>query len=302
MLFAGGSSEKKSPSAKKALKDGITVASDKGYKSEYPQQFELAEFEKAAGKKLKFNGNPMFSSMESVEKRLPEEPLIALPYKAIGEYGGTYRGLSRAPESGTSGMLSTRHVNLVRMSDDLATIVPNIAKSWEWNSDFTELTFKLRKGHKWSDGQPFTSEDIDFWWNDIKMNKDITPKLKSRWMFGGEAMRVKAVDETTVKFSFAVPSPGAILTFATLYVQPFQPKHVLKQFHAKYNSNADKEAKNMIFQTGRQDSVFTTMTGKIHIILFQVQNQLRFLLLNHMFCIRKQQNTESLKLIPISIL
>ena len=247
MLFAGGSSEKKSSGAKKALKDGITVASDKGYKGEYPQQFELAEFEKATGKKLEFKSNPIFSSMESVEKRLPEDPLVAMPYDAIGEYGGTYRGLSRAPESGTSGVLSTRHVNLVRMSDDLSTIVPNIAKSWEWNYDFTELTFKLRKGHKWSDGHPFTSEDIDFWWNDIKMNKDITPKLKSRWMFGGEPMKVEAADETTVKFIFAVPSPGAILTFATLYVQPFQPKHVLKQFHAKYNPEADKNARKYDF-------------------------------------------------------
>ena len=45
-------------------------------------------------------------------------------------------------------MLSTRHVNLVRFADDLSTIVPNVAKSFEWNDDFTTLTFNLRKGHK----------------------------------------------------------------------------------------------------------------------------------------------------------
>ena len=42
-----------------------------------------------------------------------------------------------------------------RFADDLSTIVPNVAKSFEWNDDFTTLTFTLRKGHKWSNGEPF---------------------------------------------------------------------------------------------------------------------------------------------------
>lgn len=248
LLFAAGNQEEtKDAVPSKSFKDGITVAAHKGYQSEYPQQFELKEFEQVTGKSLAFKSNPIFSSMESVEQRLPDEPLVAMPYESIGQYGGTYRGLSRAPESGTSGVLSSRHVNLVRMSDDLKTIVPNIARDWEWNSDFTEITFRLRKGHKWSDGQPFTAEDIDFWWNDIKMNKDLNPKVRERWKFGGEPMTVKVVDETTVKFSFAVPSPGFILTFATLYIQPFQPKHALMEFHAKYNPEADKNARDMGF-------------------------------------------------------
>ena len=63
--------------------------------------------------------------------------------------------MSNATEAGTSDFLAIRHVNLVRYSDDLQTIVPNVAKGWEWNDDFTQLTFFLRKGHKWSDGHPF---------------------------------------------------------------------------------------------------------------------------------------------------
>ena len=42
-------------------------------------------------------------------------------------------------------MLSTRHVNLVRFADDLSTIVPNVAKDYEWNDDFTTLTLCLEK-------------------------------------------------------------------------------------------------------------------------------------------------------------
>ena len=53
--------------------------------------------------------------------------------------------LSNATEAGTSDLLSTRHVNFVRYADDLTNIVPNVAKAWKWNDDFTQLTFHLRK-------------------------------------------------------------------------------------------------------------------------------------------------------------
>jgi len=141
-----------------------TLADMKGVKDgKYPQQYELAEFEKLAGCKMTFQGNPDIarlngkirgnpSSVPSVANRLPSEPLVYAPYESIGKYGGTLDVLSNATEAGTSDFLSVRHVNLVRFSDDLQTIVPNIAKDWKWNSDFTQLTFYLRKGHKWSDG------------------------------------------------------------------------------------------------------------------------------------------------------
>ena len=79
--------------------------------------------------------------------RRPAEPLVTVPYDRIGRYGGTLDVLSNATKAGTSDFLSVRHVNLVRCSDDLSTIVPNVAKGWDWNDDFTELTFYLRKGH-----------------------------------------------------------------------------------------------------------------------------------------------------------
>src|SRR6266545_3680502 len=85
--------------------------------------------------------------------------------------------------------------------------VPNMAKAFEWNSDYTELTVTLRKGHKWSDGKPFTSDDIVFWWNDIVLNKDLYPDVPSYWIYGGEPMKVEKVDDVTVKFKFAAPSP-----------------------------------------------------------------------------------------------
>ncbi|MBA7701548.1 hypothetical protein ES703_110288 [subsurface metagenome] len=154
------------------------MANPRGFKIKWPQQFELDEYEEQLDRKLTFSENPVFAAkvktgeLKPVEQRLPEEPLVVMPYDGIGKYGGTLRGLCIKLESGTSEFVSWRLVNLVRLSDDLHTIVPNAARSWEWNDDFTEITFKLRKGHKWSDGEPFTSADVAFWIDDIVNNKD----------------------------------------------------------------------------------------------------------------------------------
>jgi peptide/nickel transport system substrate-binding protein len=230
-----------------------TVADPMGLTSEFPQQFELAEFESAAGCTLTFSENPAIADLNAriagnptdlpaVAERLPAEPLVVAPYEQIGTYGGTLDGLSNATEAGTSDILSVRHVNLVRYSDDLQTIVPFVAKGWQWNDDFTELLIFLREGHKWSDGQPFTSEDIVFWYNDLILNNDIYPETPSRWLFNGEPMQVEAVDTTTVRMTFPVPTPGILNRFAVDYGQVFQPKHFLSQYHIAYNSNADEEA------------------------------------------------------------
>lgn len=243
-----------SPAAAGSACPAVTVDKPLGLAGTSPQQFELAEFEELTGCELSFSDNPAIGELNAriqgnpdklppVAERLPEEPLVVAPYQEIGQYGGTLRGLSHATEAGTSDILSCRHVNLMRYADDLKTIVPNVAKSWSWNEDFTVLTVQLRKGHKWSDGQPFTAEDIVFWYEDLILNTDIYPKTPARWLFEGQPMEMTAVDPTTVKMIFPVPAPNIINRFAVDYGQPFQPKHFLKQFHIKYNSQADELAR-----------------------------------------------------------
>ncbi len=95
---------------------------------EYLRQYELAEFQDAASCELSFSENPAISDLNAritrnselppVDERLPEEPLVIVPYEAIGTYGGQFHALSNATEAGTSDFLSTRHVNLVRYGED----------------------------------------------------------------------------------------------------------------------------------------------------------------------------------------
>jgi len=216
-----------------------------GLEGEWPQQFELAEFEELAGCELAFSENPLFEGrgLPPIEQRLPEEPMIVQPHEEIGTYGGTIRGIAKGLESGTSEIISWRFVSAVRMADDFQTIVPNVLKSYEWNDDYTELTWMLRKGHKWSDGEPFTADDILFWWEDIMLNEELTSNIPEQWVFGGAPAEFEKIDDITVKITFADPAPG-LLTY--LSVRPYAPwacKHFLKEFHIDYNADANDLAK-----------------------------------------------------------
>jgi len=239
----------------------VTVADMKGVANgAYPQQFEKAEFEAAAGCSMSMSANPDSAALNAkikgnpalppLAERIPAEPLVVVPYDSVGKYGGTLDVLSNATEAGTSDFLSVRHVNFVRFSDDLQTIVPNIAKGWEWNDDFTKLTFHLRKGHKWSDGAPFTSADVKFYHDNLMLDTNIFEKPKDYITVGGETMTVDTPDETTVVFNLPSPKPGLLAHFATSYAQGFQPKHFLGKFHPDINADADKYAQSLGFESG----------------------------------------------------
>jgi peptide/nickel transport system substrate-binding protein len=239
----------------------VTVSDMKGFPAgTYPQQYSKAEYEGLGSCKLQFATNPDMAKLNGkirgnpklppLVDRIPQEPLVVVPYDSIGKYGGTFDALSNATESGTSDFMSVRHVNLVRYSDDLETIVPNVAKGWEWNSDFTQLTFFLRKGHKWSDGAPFGARDVKFWYENLAIDPSVREKPKDYALVGGKPMSVTVVNEQTVRFNLPAPKPGLLSHFANHYAQGFQPWHFLGKFHPAVNSDADKEAKKLGFEDG----------------------------------------------------
>jgi peptide/nickel transport system substrate-binding protein len=238
-----------------------TVDDPKGVPAgKYPQQYNLAEFESLAKCKLSFQANPDIEKMNKrirgnpdlppLEQRIPEDALVVAPYDSIGKYGGVFDVMSNATEAGTSDFLAVRHVNLVRYSDDLATIVPNVAKGWEWNDDFTQLTFFLRKGHKWSDGAPFTAEDVEYWYEGLALNPKVFEKPKNYVLVADKPMTVDVLDPQTVRFNMPAPKPGLLVHFANSYAQGFQPKHFLGKWDPEINPDADKMAKAAGFENG----------------------------------------------------
>ena len=81
--------------------------------------------------------------------------------------------------------------------------MPNVARSWTWNDDYSAITFELRKGHKWSDGQPFTSADVVFFFEDIVQNKDLNAETTTEY---GVNPHAKAIDEGFLSHLFFICS------------------------------------------------------------------------------------------------
>ncbi len=184
--------------------------------------------------------------LPSVDKRLPENPLVVPVVEKTGEYGGVWRRAFLGPAD-SNNYVRVVFNSLFRFSPDGAKIEPKIAESAEPSADFKVWTIKLRKGSKWSDGQPFGADDILFWYNDVLLNKELTPTLPG-WIKNpdGSAAKVEKVDDNTVRFTYAAPATlfltavanqdGADRTFAM-----FLPAHYLKKFHPTYTPKADVE-------------------------------------------------------------
>jgi peptide/nickel transport system substrate-binding protein len=174
-----------------------------------------------------------------VAQRLPEVPLVSTPDRADiqpGRHGGELRFLmSRAQD--TRMMVVYGYSRLVRYNAKLE-LVPDILEDVR-NEGEKVFTLKLRRGHRWSDGHPFTTEDFRYWWVDIANNKKLSPVGPPKdLMPDGKKPKVEIIDDVTIRYSWPVPNPYFLPKLAgasPLFI--FRPAHYLKNFHEKY---ADK--------------------------------------------------------------
>ncbi len=169
-----------------------------------------------------------------VEKRLPESPVVVKPTDRPGTYGGTWR---RA-YTGLSDLVGARRLlydPLVRWNPQYE-VVPNLAVKWEASKDGKTFTFHLVKGAKWSDGEPFTADDVLFACEDVLFNKELSPSVPAWLAPGGNAPKVEKLDDYTIRFTFAKPYGLFIQQLACPHGMDLvtKPKHYLKQFHKKY--------------------------------------------------------------------
>jgi len=191
-----------------------------------------------------------------VEQRLPEEPLVIPTVEKIGTYGGVIRRGFLGP-SDANNYVRIAVDSLVWWSIDGSKIEPKLIKSWNASPDFKVWTLNMRKGAKWSDGHPFTADDILFWYKDVLLNKELTPAIP-QWMQNADKSTalVEKVDDYTVRFTFKesnnmfldelVNKDGGDRTLAV-----FLPAHYLKQFHASYakKDDLDKMVADAKFKT-----------------------------------------------------
>lgn len=177
--------------------------------------------------------------------RLPTEPLIVQPHKELGRYGGTWR----AALIGTTPFWLIRSLgyeNLMRWDPEFETIEPNVAKEVSVNDNGTVYTFVLREGTRWSDGKPFTVDDVMFWYDSVIMNAELNPAGPPRWLqAGGEPLVIEKVDELTFTMTFAAPNGLLLQRLATPECPPITrcPRHYFEEFHPDFNPDVEARAK-----------------------------------------------------------
>lgn len=186
-----------------------------------------------------------------VDERLPVEPMVVEPVNEVGTYGGTMR--FGVVESNLGNFTRLREFGLFRYNFRNIEVLPDLAKAWSFSDDLRTLRIELREGHKWSDGHPFTVDDIIFRYEDVTSNPDLSPSFNRFWAPGGERAVFTKVSDTVLEITFAVPYPTVmdLLGRSALSTDPsfFMPKHYLEKYHLTYNPDANDLAQEEGFET-----------------------------------------------------
>lgn len=186
-----------------------------------------------------------------VEERLPVNPAVVEAVDSIGVYGGTWHRAWRGVNDFHAFGRIIYDPVLRWPRNPVDPVQPGLADRWEWNEDGTSLTLHFREGLRWSDGEPFTVDDVIFWWEAIETDTNITAAIHSEWMAGGEPMTLEKVDDYTITLHFAAPNGLAETVGLAFHGNQwplgferfgfYAPEHYLAQFHPAYSETGSYE-------------------------------------------------------------
>jgi peptide/nickel transport system substrate-binding protein len=213
----------------------------------------------APARAVEYQETPMFKDdvaagkLPPVAERLPEHPAV-IDLKAmgrtIGKPGGELHTLIGPPKD-TKLLVVYGYARLVGYDQNF-NLVPDIAESYDVK-DGRIFTFKLRKGHKWSNGDPFTAEDFRYYWEDVANNRELSPSGPPRSMLvNGKPPKFEVIDAQTVRYTWDSPNPfflHRLAGAAPLFI--YRPSAYLKQFHKTY---ADPEKIKALIEKARMRS------------------------------------------------
>lgn len=224
-----------------------------------PAEQPAAPAEQPAAPAGKYQESPVLAAkvqageLPPVDERLPEDPFIVgpgvilsetdLPDWQPGKYGGTLRSAHAVANWAPDIFVMMNEPLLSAPGIGVQGIRGNVVKDFKVENDNKEITFYLRKGLKWSDGTPVTTEDVRFVWEDIYGNEKLYPNgvpniFRTGYAPTGEPGTLEIIDDFTFKVTFAAPY-GGFLRNLTIegwrgYTELLRPSHYLKQFHPTY--------------------------------------------------------------------
>ena len=155
-------------------------------------------------------------------------------FQTIGKRGGTLTlPLTSSPQTfnyyavidgPSQTVLNNVFDRLITYDPATYEIVPQLAESWKFSGDGRVVTVKLRKGVKWSDGKPFTADDVIFTLDELAQNTGLRANQAAAFTIGKEPLKFQKVDALTVKIT--APKPYGAMLHA-LGFTPILPKHKL---------------------------------------------------------------------------
>lgn len=177
-------------------------------------------------------------------ERLPAPPRSDVPAREdwrSGRYGGELRILTRGGRDARD-LVVLGYARLMVWTESFE-LVPDILEAVEVE-DNRVFTLRLRPGHRWSDGEPFTAEDFRFWWERVATNETLSPAgPPPELLVEGQPPEVSFPDAHTVIFAW--PQPNNQFLPALAGTRPpfvYRPAHYLRQFHADFVDPTELEA------------------------------------------------------------
>jgi peptide/nickel transport system substrate-binding protein len=210
-------------------------------------------------------------TLPPVRERIGQDPLVLKPVHRIGKYGGTLRRGFHSPDLNHSEpdeeFFASGPDSWFAWDHTYNWIVPNIARDFELSDDAKTLTVFLRRGMHWSDGVPFTADDVLFWYEDMYLNKQVVAEPHANLMLFGDPITIEMVDRLTVLFFSPGPNPllpDLLASRCAISGQGveiggaegmggYAPKHYLAQFHPKYASGGRAAVDKMAADAGFPD-------------------------------------------------
>ena len=189
-----------------------------------------------------FVGAPMLEDsvalgqLPAVDDRLPTDPRVVdlgAMGRSTGRHGGTVRVLIGAQRD-VRYMPINGYARLAGYDPDL-NLQADILSAFEVE-DGRIFTFHLRRGHRWSDGHLFTTEDFRYCWQDVMLRDDLGG-LPPEMSIKGQGPTFEVLSDLAVRYSWPAPMPDFLgLLAAPQPLRLFMPAHYMKGFHADYTA------------------------------------------------------------------
>jgi peptide/nickel transport system substrate-binding protein len=202
--------------------------------------------------------------MAPMQDRLPTSPRQVDPRTTggtMGTYGGRMRWLMGKPKD----LRMVAYYGYARLIcyNDKYELVPDILEKYEVEEGRI-FTFHLRPGHKWSDGQPLTSEDFRYVWEDLYNDKRMGKRVPSVMHVEGKPPVFEVLSETSVRYTWEQANPQFLSALAgTLPLVIAMPFHYVKQFHPRYADPKKLAAKVKAARVSKPKSLHKRMTRAI---------------------------------------